>query len=154
MTTIRSKIDTIFYFTINGSSLKLFDPSGWAPFVFNRTTNPVGTAINGLWQTLTVAGSNQLSEIQMNGTHALLCQGQGLAIYNITSSNGIIFTILKSKGCSTAEVDVLRALDSSVVYRIRDHSILYLYDYKLNVILTAYFTKVIQLNQTLENIGK
>jgi hypothetical protein len=101
ITLIRAQIDTIFYFTINGSSLKLFNPSGLAPFSLKRVAPPVRSVINGLWQTLTVLGSSYISEISMNGTHAVLCEGQGVALYNITSANEIVFTILRSRGCSS-----------------------------------------------------
>lgn len=67
--------------------LKLYNPTGLAVFAFKRKVRPPIEAINGLWQTLTVYGSKQNSEISVNGTHAILCQGNGEAVYNITSSN-------------------------------------------------------------------
>lgn len=149
ITTIRSKIDSVFYFTINGTSLKLFDPTGFAPFVLARVVPPIGRAINGLWQTINVNAVKQYTNIYVNGTHALLCQGQGIAIYNITSQNQIIFTILRSRGCTSSQMNVLNALDSTVYYRIRDGNILYFYDYRLTAILSANFQQVITVDQIM-----
>jgi hypothetical protein len=59
ISTIRSKIDTVFYFTINGTTLSLFDPTGFAPFVFANADVSAGPAINGGWQTLTVNQNDQ-----------------------------------------------------------------------------------------------
>lgn len=39
---------------INGTILSLFDPTGFAPFVFERVDANIGSAINGGWKTLTV----------------------------------------------------------------------------------------------------
>lgn len=75
MTAIRSKIDTVFYFSINGDTLKLYNPTGFAAFSFKREVQPALTAINGLWQTLTVYGSSQHNDISINGTHAIICDG-------------------------------------------------------------------------------
>ena len=85
ITILRSKIDSVFYFTINGTTLKLFDPTGFAPFVFERVVSSMGTAINGYWQTINVYGARQFTDIYVNGSHAMLCKGQGIAFYNITS---------------------------------------------------------------------
>lgn len=59
ISTIRSKIDTVFYFVINGTTLSLFDPTGFAPFVFTNNDAAVGPTINGGWQTLTVNQEGQ-----------------------------------------------------------------------------------------------
>lgn len=100
ITTIRAKLDTVFYFTINGTTLKLFNPTGFAPFVFKRIEEVPPKAINGLWQTLRVLNFPAFVDITVNGTHAVLCGGQGIAIYKINGINEIVFTILRSRGCS------------------------------------------------------
>jgi hypothetical protein len=100
ITTIRSRLDTVFYFVINGTMLSLYDPTGFAPFVSERNDANVGPAINGGWQTITVNQNNLNDNINVNGTHAILCNGSGIAIYNITSRSQIIFTIIRSRGCS------------------------------------------------------
>lgn len=85
---------------INGTTLTLFDPTGFAPFVFERVDSNSSPAINGGWKTITI-DQNQLSEnILINGSHAILCEGKGLAIYKISSRSQIVFNIIKSKGCS------------------------------------------------------
>ena len=85
----------------------------------------------------------------MNGTHVFLCEGKGIAIYNITGTNEIVFTILRSRGCSSSEFDVLIALDSVIYFRIRDFSILYLYDFRMTPITTAAFRRPLRFNQKL-----
>lgn len=49
ISTLRSKIDTIFYFTIDGSTLKLYNPTGFAPFVLQRKVKQSPKALNGRW---------------------------------------------------------------------------------------------------------
>jgi hypothetical protein len=36
ITALRAKLDTVFYFTIDGPVLKLYNPTGFAPFAFTR----------------------------------------------------------------------------------------------------------------------
>jgi len=42
-----------------------------------------------------------------------------VALYNITSQTQIVFTILRSRGCDAKGLDLLGALDSAVIYRLR-----------------------------------
>lgn len=109
----------------------------------------MGTAINGYWQTINVYGARQFTDIYVNGSHAMLCKGQGIAFYNITSQNQIIFTIIKSKGCSSNEMSVLNALDTAVYYRIRDKLLLYLYDYRLSTVISANMLDNIRADQMI-----
>ena len=61
----------------------------------------------------------------------------------------MVFTILKSKGCSEAEFKVLRALDKVIFFRIRDFSILHFYNYRAAPILTAFFAGPLPLDEPL-----
>jgi hypothetical protein len=149
ITTIRSKIDTIFYFTIKGDSLSLHNPTGFAPFVFQRKVKNPPKAINGRWSTDTVLGQAKDYDIYMNGTHASLCRGNGLANYKISSLNGIAFTVLVSRGCNEDEVSMLNALDNALFFRIRNNQILYLYDYKVSNVLSATFAAPVGLANVL-----
>jgi hypothetical protein len=133
--------------------LSLYDPTGFAPFVSERNDANVGPAINGGWQTITVNQNNLNDNINVNGTHAILCNGSGIAIYNITSRSQIIFTILRSRGCSKEQMSILTALDSTVFYRIRNNTYLYLYDYGLNNIFYAFYGSFVGYHQSLDNIG-
>ena len=94
-------------------------------------------------------GQAQSSTIKMNGTHAVLCKGQGLALYKISSQNEMVFTILRSRGCSEEEFRVLRALDSVIFFRIRDFSILHLYNYRAAPVLTAFFENPLAPDQPI-----
>lgn len=85
----------------------------------------------------------------MNGSHAFLCGGSGIAVYNITSRSQIIFTILRSLGCSRDQIAVLSALDSAIFYRVLNGTFLYLYDYRLNNIFYAYYTSFVPFQQDL-----
>ena len=69
----------------------------------------------------------------------------------------MVFTILKSSGCSEEEFRVLRALDSVIFFRIRDFSILHLYNYRAAPVLTAFFENPIAPDQPItkaKNIDK
>jgi hypothetical protein len=80
----------------------------------------------------------------------LLCNGSGIAIYNVTSRSQIIFTIIRSLGCTREQIAVLSALDSTIFYRTLNANYLYLYDYRLNNILYAYYTSYVSYQQDLK----
>ena len=61
----------------------------------------------------------------MNGTHAVLCDGKGVANY-VIKNNRITFIIEKSRGCS--DFDVLVALDDASFFRIKGGNELVLVD--------------------------
>jgi hypothetical protein len=85
----------------------------------------------------------------LNGSHAFLCNGSGMAVYNVTSRSQIIFTIVRSLGCTRDQIAVLSALDSTIFYRVLNGNYLYLYDYRLNNILYAYYTSFVGYQQDL-----
>lgn len=86
----------------------------------------------------------------LNGSHAFLCNGNGIAIYNVTSRSQIIFTIIRSLGCTKDQIAVLSALDSTIFYRVLNGNYLYLYDYRLNNILYAYYISYVGYQQDLK----
>jgi hypothetical protein len=67
-----------------------------------------------------LADYNLNTMLYMNGTHATLCGGNGLAKYQITSINQIYFLVLLSKGC--ASIDLLATLDSATFFRVRNRN--------------------------------
>jgi hypothetical protein len=93
--------------------------------------------------------SPRFVNVKVNGSHAVLCNGQGVAVYRLSGMNQILFTILKSKGCGENEMNVLNALDQANFFRIRDNQVLYLYDYQVNQVLTANFNGPIRLEAPL-----
>jgi hypothetical protein len=50
-------------------------------------------------------------------------------------------------------MSILTALDSTVFYRIRNNTYLYLYDYGLNNIFYAFYGSFVGYHQNLDNIG-
>ena len=84
----------------------------------------------------------------------MLCEGSGLAIYNVSSRSQLVFNILRSKGCSREQMSVLIALDSSTFFRIRNSSFLYLYDYKINNIFYAFEEGFVAYRQDLLQLFK
>lgn len=110
--------------------------------------------INGAWKTLNINYQPSNEQIKINGSHVMLCQGNGLAIYNVSSRSQLVFNILKSKGCSKEQMSVLIALDSSTFFRIRNSSFLYLYDYKLNNIFYAFEEGYVAYRQDLLQLVK
>lgn len=73
-----------------------------------------------------------------------------MAVYNVTSRSQIIFTIIRSLGCTRDQIAVLSALDSTIFYRVLNGNYLYLYDYRLNNILYAYYTSFVGYQQDLK----
>lgn len=133
--------------------MRLFDPTGFAPFAFERADAGIPN-INGAWKTLNINYQSLNEQIKINGTHAMLCEGSGLAIYNVSSRSQLVFNILRSKGCSREQMSVLIALDSSTFFRIRNSSFLYLYDYKLNNIFYAFEEGFVAYRQDLLQLFK
>lgn len=88
--------------------------------------------MNGKWKI-----NNCSEEITFNSTHATLGEGNVIVEYNIMRNDKIKFYIKRTHKCSMIQIEILRALDHTVFYKIKNRKNLELLDRRFDIVLVA-----------------